>query len=48
MGKIQQAGNSKSRPVIVFAKIFAMASDESTQKHNIGVKTKQTKKNEVI
>lgn len=47
MGKIEKIGNSKSRPVIIFAKIIAMAGDESTQKRNIGIEIKQRKKNEV-
>lgn len=47
VGKIEKIGNSKSRPVIIFAKIIAMAGDESTQKRNIGIEIKQRKKNEV-
>lgn len=43
VGKMEKIGNSKSRPVIIFAKIFAMAGDDSTQKHNIGIEIKQNK-----
>lgn len=48
MGKIEQIGKSKSRPIIVFAKIFIMIKVLKDREHRNKNKIKQIKKNEVI